>query len=130
VLFFLTESHYDLICFCLFYSFGLCFISLSCVGGCRAFRNCCLRLLSVVHCQCCSRLRLHPNSSCSLVFASSYSSGGPNVANASPGAGTASSGVVVLPTELHLSSPSGPSTESSSLQLVGCYGNNSANHSS
>jgi hypothetical protein len=64
------------------------------------------------------------------LFASSSSSGGPNVANASPGTGTASSGVVVLPTELLLSSPSGPSTESSSLQLVGCYGDNSTNNSS
>ena len=50
-----------------------------------------------------------------------------NATNASPSSTSApGGGTVVLPTELLLS----PSTESSSLQLVGCYGDNSANNSS
>ncbi|XP_032789273.2 uncharacterized protein LOC116926481 isoform X3 [Daphnia magna] len=66
------------------------------------------------------------------LFASASSTSGNHGAsqaiNASPGGGGTTNGVVVLPTELLLSSPVG--TESSALQLVGCYGDHSANHSS
>ncbi|KAI9563329.1 hypothetical protein GHT06_010790 [Daphnia sinensis] len=58
------------------------------------------------------------------LFASASSTSASQAINASPGGAGTTNGVVVLPTELLVA------TESSALQLVGCYGDHSANHAS